>query len=69
LGYEFQFYCGGGAGMQKRRDSREETLASIMRQRSAGEQVSQSTFFFKMLFLHSIFFLYSVRIWVMIPLP
>jgi hypothetical protein len=44
LGYEFQFYCGGGAGMQKRRDSREETLASIMRQRSAGEQVSQSIF-------------------------
>ena len=43
IGYELQFYCGGhGAGPGlKRRDSREETLATIMRQRSAGEQVGR----------------------------
>jgi hypothetical protein len=41
MGYEFQFYCGGSGHGLKRRDSREETLANIMRQRSTGEQVSR----------------------------
>ena len=42
LGYEFQFYCGAGS-LKRRRDSREETLANIMRHRSAGEQVCGSS--------------------------
>jgi hypothetical protein len=44
IGYEFQFYCGAGL---KRRDSREETLASIMRQRSVEQVVRFSALVLK----------------------